>query len=82
MRMTIAEKVESRKRKTPGRLTWTACRILQDKDRMTGAAFIHGHYDYSRDPNLIRCVEVLLANPGVRHIDIPRRAAKMYSEGE
>ena len=83
-RMTLAEKMERRRRKRIGRMVNTAARKLHDVDFASGAAShaAFGGYDYAADVNLRAIVVRLLDNPKVRAIDVPRMAAAAYARGD
>ena len=79
-RMTALEKHESHKRRVRHRMIRTTARKLWQEDiRRTGR--MGDGYDYATDPALHVIVDALLADPAVRHIDIPAKAFREYCNG-
>ena len=76
-RMTIQEKIDARRRRIRRGMIFTTARKLWQEDiRRTGR--FASDYDYATDPEVQRLVDLYLADPTVRHIDIPAKAFRAY----
>ena len=74
-RMTIAERIESHRRRVRRHMVGTVAVKLWKDDFARGC---RRDYDYNTDPEVHRLVDALLADPTVRHLDIPARAYRAY----